>query len=136
MYAGCLVLWKSQLQTMVALPTAKAKYIALSTALRETIPLLQLLREISVIMNISECDKKMKCTLFEDNNGALELAKAPKIRPRTKHIAIKYHHFRSFLGKGLFSIEGTDAAEQQADFLTKPLPETIFTYLRKKVMGW
>jgi len=135
-YAGCPITWKSKLQTEIALSTTEAEYIALSTALRETIPLLQLLREISVIMNISECDKKMKCTLFEDNNGALELAKAPKIRPRTKHIAIKYHHFRSFLGKGLFSIEGIDTAEQQADFLTKPLPETIFTYLRKKVMGW
>jgi hypothetical protein len=32
--------------------------------------------------------------LFADNTGASELAKAPKMPPRTKHIALKYHHFR------------------------------------------
>lgn len=32
--------------------------------------------------------------LFADNTGAYELAKAPKMPPRTKHIALKYHHFR------------------------------------------
>jgi len=29
-------------------------------------------------------------TVFKDNNGALELAKCQRMRPRTKHIAIKY----------------------------------------------
>jgi hypothetical protein len=35
------------------------------------------------------------CTLFEDNSGALTLAKAPAMRPRTKHINLNYHHFRA-----------------------------------------
>ena len=41
-----------------------------------------------------EITPNVHCKLFEDNNGALELAKAPRYRPRTKHIAVKYHHFR------------------------------------------
>ena len=36
---------------------------------------------------------EIKCTLFEDNNGALELAKHPK----TKHTALKYHQFQSWI---------------------------------------
>jgi hypothetical protein len=39
----------------------------------------------------------MRCRVFEDNSGAVELAtsvKSPKMRPRTKHINTKYHHFR------------------------------------------
>ncbi len=42
-YADCLIYWKSKLQTAIALSTAKAEYVALSTALREVIPLLTIM---------------------------------------------------------------------------------------------
>ena len=35
-----------------------------------------------------------KCKVIEDNNDAIKLPKAPKIRTRIKHIFLKYHHFR------------------------------------------
>jgi hypothetical protein len=34
------------------------------------------------------------CQVFEDNVGAIEMARLPKMRPRTKHLNMKYHHFR------------------------------------------
>jgi hypothetical protein len=37
---------------------------------------------------------KVHCKVFEDNAGAIEIANVPKMRPRTKHLNIKYHHFR------------------------------------------
>eukprot|EP00957_Ditylum_brightwellii_P008323 630092-Ditylum_brightwellii.AAC.1 len=49
-----------------------------------------------------------RCTVFEDNNGCIELAKCPRMRPRTKHIAIKYHHFRSKVKDGSIRIERID----------------------------
>ena len=45
-YAGCPFLWNSKLQTQVALSTTEAEYIALSQALRNTIPIMQLLKEM------------------------------------------------------------------------------------------
>ena len=33
--------------------------------------------------------------VFEGNSGAIELANLPKMRPRTKHINLVYHHFLS-----------------------------------------
>jgi hypothetical protein len=46
---------------------------------------------------IEQSDKPvMRCRVFEDNNGAVELAtsiNSPKMRPRTKHINPKNHHF-------------------------------------------
>ena len=87
-------------------------------------------------MNTPECSKSMKCTVFEDNNGDLESANAPKMRPRTKHIAIKYHHFRAHVEQGDIRIVKVDTTEQEADFLTKPLVQQLFCYLRRKVMGW
>jgi len=41
-YAGCPIIWASKLQTEIALSSTEAEYIALSTAMREVIPLLRL----------------------------------------------------------------------------------------------
>ena len=43
----------------------------------------------------------VKCEVFEDNVGAIELAKLPKLQPRTKHIAVHYHHFRTWTERGV-----------------------------------
>ena len=48
-YAGCLIFWQSKLQMEIALSTAEAEYIALSQALREAIPMTNLMREMNVI---------------------------------------------------------------------------------------
>jgi hypothetical protein len=66
----------------------------------------------------------------------LELAKNPKMRPRTKHIAIQFHHFRDFVAKGKIRLEHVSTKEQVADIATKPLPRDAFQYLRYKLMGW
>ena len=44
MYAGCPIVSKSQLQTEIALSTTEAEYTGLSYALREVIPLMELMK--------------------------------------------------------------------------------------------
>jgi hypothetical protein len=39
-------------------------------------------------------------TIFEDNKGCVKLANAPRMRPRTRHIGLKYHHFHSHVENG------------------------------------
>ena len=46
MYAGCLVYWQSKLQTEIALSTTEAEVLSLSQALRATIPLMEITREM------------------------------------------------------------------------------------------
>ena len=58
------------------------------------------------------------CTAFEDNNGALELATIPKMRSRTKHINLVYHHFRDHVSKGLIYILPIITANPIADILS------------------
>jgi hypothetical protein len=43
------VFWQSKLQIEIALSTAEAEYIASSQALRETLPMANLMREMNVI---------------------------------------------------------------------------------------
>ena len=73
---------------------------------------------------------------FEDNTGALELSKVPKMRPRTKHINIKYHHFRAHIQKGTITVKHVDTENQIADIFTKPLHAPLFLKHRLSIMGW
>ena len=96
----------------------------------------EILKELSGILEIPETEIKTHCTVFEDNKGAEELARTAKYRPRTKHIAIKYHHFRDHVRNGSISIERVDTLNQKADILTKPLTFKLFSNLRKEIQGW
>ena len=88
------------------------------------------LEQLEKTLNIESKRLSVNCKVFEDNNGAIELAKALKIRPRTKHIALEYHHFREHVRKGLIEIILIDTLEQVADIFTKALLFPIFNYLR------
>jgi len=136
-YSGCPIVWASKLQTEIALSSTEAEYIALSTAMREVIPLLRLMNEAKthgVPMDV--CQSHIHCKVFEDNSGALEMAKAPKFRPRTKLINIKYHHFLEHVTSGLLRLHAITTDQQIADIFTKPLAEGPFYNHRKAIMGW
>lgn len=101
-YAGCPIIWSSKLQSTIALSTCEAEYMALSIATRELIYLMNLMDELKQRgFEVKGKKPSLRCKLWEDNVGAIELAKLPKLRPRTKHIAIQFHHFRSYTTKGL-----------------------------------
>ncbi len=55
-YAGCPNSWASKLQSQVAMSTTEAKYIAMSQALRNDIPIIGLLQEMK------EQNFKVLCT--------------------------------------------------------------------------
>ena len=94
------------------------------------------LEKLERTLNIESKRPSVKCKLFEDNNNAIELAKAPKISPRTKQNTLKYHHFREHVWKGLIKINLIDTLEQVADMFTKALPFLIFNYLTERMFGW
>ena len=136
-FAGAPITWASKMQTITAMSTTEAEYIALSTSLREVIPMMGMLQEAREHgLKMDYLPPKVHCTVFEDNSGALELARLPKIRPRTKHINQSYHHFWEHVECQDVSIQATPTEHQLADILTKPLPEPSFTRHRKAIKGW
>ena len=82
-YTDCILTWRSKLQTTIALSSTEAEYVSLSQAMREAIPIMGLLDELADKKIIPNEDKtKVQCKVFEDNLGAIELARLPKMRPR------------------------------------------------------
>ena len=126
------------MQTEIALSTTESEYISLSSALRETIPMMRLIREFKDKFNGENIvsTPTIRCTLFEDNSGALELASTPKMRPRTRHINIKYHHFREYVRRKIIMIQSVRTNEQLADIFTKPLPPDLFAKFRDQILAW
>ena len=134
---GCPIIWQSKLQTQIALSTTEAEYIALSQSLRDTIPIMNLFKELQGHGFQQEyITPKVHCKAFEDNMGALELSRVPKMRPRTKHINLVYHHFRDFVRSGEVSVHPISTDDQLADMLTKPLDQNTFQRLRKVLLHW
>lgn len=95
----------------------------------EIIPIQDLLKEFTAATKLIVSDTIAHSTIFEDNKGYVDLATAPKLCPHTKHIGLKYHHFRSHVASGTIKIQWIDSKHQFADIFTKPLPVPLFEFL-------
>jgi hypothetical protein len=136
-YAGCPITWGSKLQRESALSSTESEYMAISEAYRTLLPLMDLLSEAAEMgVPVEVGAPVIHCKTFEDNSGALQLARLPKMRPRTRHINVKYHHFREAVAQGRVSIQHVASKDQLGDALTKNLPRDLFASLRRLYMGW
>eukprot|EP00804_Cyclotella_cryptica_P028871 CCRYP_008449-RA/>CCRYP_008449-RA protein AED:0.34 eAED:0.34 QI:0/0/0/0.5/1/1/2/0/327 len=94
---GCPVLWRSRLQTEIALSTMEAEYVALSTVCKDLLPVVAVIRELSAAVGLdSSFTSNIHCKVHEDNVGALTLARLEprRMTPCSKHYAIQCHWFR------------------------------------------
>jgi hypothetical protein len=133
----CPLLWKSQLQTKIALSTLEAEYSSLTQCMCTLLPLHTLLAEIAVAVHLPPNTlATIKCTVVEDNQGALLLATQQKITNRTKHFLVEWHFFWENVKAGEVEVVKIETSEQQADFLTKGLSHDLFKANRKSVQCW
>lgn len=120
------VSWLSKKQATVALSTAEAEYVALSTATQEAIWLRRLLADMGE-------PPEGPTEIYEDNQGAISMAKNPVGHARTKHIDIRYHFVRERVQDGAITLKYIGTDEMVADILTKPLPKHRFEKLVTKL---
>ena len=72
-YANCPIIWQSKLQTTIALSTTEAKYVALSSAMRDVIYFMNLIDKMKNFgIHLPGVPKPITtCRVFEDNVGAI-----------------------------------------------------------------
>ena len=99
----------------VALSTAEAEYIALSSAVQETVWIRKLVSELG-------CETKGPTTLKEDNQSAIAMAKNPQFHGCAKHIDIRHHFIRERVNGGdMIKLVYCPTGEMIADMVTKGL---------------
>ena len=111
--------WKSTKQTVVAIPTVKAEYVAMSKACVTILHFRTLLESIN--------EKQKQATVeFEDNSSAVSLGRRPEITPRNKHIDLRFHHVRSLTAEGVVDVTYIKTELQRTDIITKRLGAANF----------
>jgi hypothetical protein len=113
----------------------------MSHALHKTIPVQNLIKEINCIFDLPDSITDFCITCHEDNLSATAMAESLKFTPWTKHIAIKYHHFRSraqtsFNKLGDIKIKYILTKLQLADIFTKPLENDSFFRCCNMLRSW
>ena len=135
--AGCPILHASKLQSVISILSSESEFIALSTALRDIIPMMNLLNEMKDRgWDVPGTKPQVQCRIFEDNSGALEMAVNEKFRLRTKHVNSNFHHFRSYVDDGSISVKPIRSASQPADYMTKSLLADVMRAHRFTIQGW
>jgi hypothetical protein len=116
------LLWVSKLQTLIALSTMEAEYVALSQSMRDLIPIRETLKETMRIVfdkeHNPECatySKEFKevesneippSTVYEDNAVCIKHAMMPKLSPRVCIVRPGALHMRY---QAACSLQGTSA---------------------------
>ena len=118
--------WCSRKQATVAKSSTEAEYVALSTATQEVIWLRRFLVNIGVSI-------KGPVQIYEDNQGAIDIAKNPKHHDRTKHIDVCHHFVRERVASNDITVSYCPTGEMIADVLTKGLPVVKFRRFRDEL---
>ncbi|KAK2417383.1 putative mitochondrial protein [Trifolium repens] len=118
--------WSSKKQSIVALSSCEAEYVAAAQPACQAVWLESLLDELKI-------NYVKPVRLNVDNKSAISLARNPIAHGRSKHIETKYHFLRDQVSKEKLTVEHCSTNVQIVDILTKPLKADRFKELRKLV---
>ena len=108
------VSWSAKLQSVVALSTTEAEFVAAVEAGKEMVWMCHLLQELGY--------QVMQPSIFHiDNQSALTVAKNPEHHGRMKHLDMRYFWLRCAVTKKILYPVYVATEDQAADVLTKAL---------------
>eukprot|EP00253_Pinus_taeda_P032954 PITA_32954 len=108
---GGAVSWMSKKQSVVALSTTEAEYMAATHASKEAIWLQRLCSSMGLVQGAIRID----C----DSQSAIFLAKNPAYHSKTKHIDVQYHFVRDMIEDKKVLLVKVDTLKNTVDALTK-----------------
>lgn len=121
MMNGTAIDWFSKRQSVVALSTAEAEFIAATEAIKQAIVMRRFCQEFGVA--------DYPITINMDNQSAMRMIEDEGARKRTKHIDVRCKFLQEKLGKE-YQLKFVDSKHQLADILTKPLSKGSFEFIR------
>ena len=118
--------WSSKLQSIVALSTTEAEYVAACAAGQEIIWLRHLFSEIGFPV-------EGPSRLYVDNQSALAVAKNPEHHGRMKHLDLRYFWLRHAVDSNEIAVSYLPTSLMPADILTKSMHGPVIQECREKL---
>ena len=115
-----IINWHCKQQQTVALSTAEAEYIALSSIVTECKWIINWFSEASKIVQ-QQFKLSLPAIINIDNTAAIQIASNDSHHNKTKHINLRYHFVRNEVYYGTIKLKWISTQEQNADILTKKL---------------
>ena len=123
---GDAICWSSRKQRTIALSSAEAEYMAISSVAQEIKWIQQLLKELLM---------KSKTQIFTDNRAAQAIGKNDVYHDRTKHIDIRHHFIRDDVKNHIYEINWISSKYQLADIFTKALNQLQYAFLCDRILN-
>jgi hypothetical protein len=108
------VLWSSCLQSIVALSTTEAEFVAAASAGQEVVWMRTLLGELGFPISGPSL-------LLLDNQSAIQVGKNPKHHRHMKHLNLRFYWLHDIVVSGQIVLHYVPTADMAADLLTKGL---------------
>jgi hypothetical protein len=112
----------------VSIGSMEAEYVALSQAARKLLEFRYLLEDIGF-------PQASSTVIFEDNMSAINLAIAPHITRKSRHIHTRHHFIRDLISQRLAVVRHLPTEEMLADFFTKPYGPKQFCLSRNRLFN-
>ena len=95
--SGCAISWEAILQSIVALSTIEAEYMATVKAVKEAIWLKGLVCNLGLYQDST--------IVFCDRQSAIHLMKNIMYHERTKHIDVRYNFIQEIVSQGAITVK-------------------------------
>ena len=125
-YGQGVISWSSKKQSIIALSSTEAEYVAETHAAKEALCLETFINEVTGI------DMK-PLTVMCNNLGTISLATDNEFHSCSKHIDLKYHFVCEAVEEGKITLKYVSSQENIADIFTKSLAKVKFAELVTKL---
>ena len=126
---GSAISWKSKCQSVVALSSAEAEFMAASSLVQEVTYARRFLEKLGF-------PQTSPTLIYEDNRTCIAWSEGSVGgSDRAKHIDLRQHFVHEAVQAKTLKLEVIASADNVADILTKPLPQAPFQLLRKRLLG-
>ena len=126
---GAAISWKSKRQSIIALSSAEAEFVAASSLVQEIVYCRKLLAALGY-------GQSQPTVVYEDNATAISWSEGSVGgSDRAKHIDLREHYVHGAVAEGVLKLVKVPSEDNLADLrvFTKPLPKERFLVLRKQI---
>jgi hypothetical protein len=120
--------WRTERQSIIALSSCEAEYVALTNAAREALWLRAFLRELGFT-------RQNATPIGVDNQSTITLAETEASKDRSKHMWLRLLFVRRLVDIEIIRVPWVAGVDNVADIFTKPLNGSRFVELRAQLMS-